>query len=75
MPMEMEFEDALPHGSRVGQLRLGRAIGQGGEGIIYEAENLLVKKYWPKAIVSRLSRAEAASVSWKKQFSEGVDRF
>jgi serine/threonine protein kinase len=86
MSTSVDFEDALPPGSKVGQFRLGRAIGQGGEGIIYEAEDLsrdrrvvLVKEYWPKAIVSRSrsrsSRAEAASVGWQKQFNEGVDRF
>lgn len=78
----IDFHDALPAGTAVGGFRLGAAIGQGGEGIVYAAEHprfgaLLIKEYWPKQLISRGADgvAEAARAAWAPDLRRGVERF
>ena len=76
------FGDALPMGTRIGNVVLGGAIGQGGEGIVYLGEHVkrgrvVVKEYWPKLIVSRSESGQvsASQPRWQAALREGSRNF
>ena len=84
--MTFEFDpmyaDALPMGTRIGDVVLGGAIGQGGEGIVYLGEHVkrgrvVVKEYWPKLIVSRSESGQvsASQPRWQAALREGSRNF
>jgi DNA-binding helix-hairpin-helix protein with protein kinase domain len=65
--------NALPavlRDSRGGQIRLGRQIGKGGEGAVFEAQDLnevAVKIYWPTKAVARRDKVGAmVTAAWSK---------
>lgn len=79
---ETEFHCAHPPGKQVGALVLERAIGQGGEGIVYLAQHqslgrVVVKEYWPSQIALRKPDGSVVpQVSkWQDLFRTGLDRF
>jgi DNA-binding helix-hairpin-helix protein with protein kinase domain len=58
---------------RGGQLRLGRQIGKGGEGVVFEAQNrneVAVKLYWPTKAADRRHKVGAmVAAAWSKSNS------
>src|SRR5260370_9001583 len=56
-----------------GQIRLGRQIGRGGEGAVFETQNyseVAVKLYWPNKAASRRDKIGAMVASaWSKSNS------
>lgn len=79
---ETEFHSAHPPGKQVGALVLEKAIGQGGEGIVYLAQHatlgrVVVKEYWPSQIALRKPDGSAVpQVSkWQDAFRTGLTRF
>ena len=68
--------NALPavlKNSRGGQIRLGRQLGKGGEGAVFEAQDLrevAVKLYWPAKAVDRRDKVGAmVTAAWSKTSS------
>jgi DNA-binding helix-hairpin-helix protein with protein kinase domain len=59
--------------SNGGQIRLGRQIGKGGEGAVFETQNhseVAVKLYWPNKAASRRDKIAAMVASaWSKSSS------
>jgi len=68
--------NALPavlKGSRGEQVRLGRQIGKGGEGVVFEAQDrneVAVKLYWPNKAADRRDKVGAmVAAAWSKSNS------
>jgi serine/threonine protein kinase len=75
------FPDALQPGSRIGQATVQSVLGQGGFGIVYQADHpqygiVAIKEFFPNSIASRVADGRILSKSPKMDdaFAKGLRR-
>ncbi len=76
------FSSALPPGTRIGPVVLGRAIGQGAWGIVYEGQHDLwghvaIKEFFPTTYAARQTGGGVGSSApqWQDAVRKGRERF